>query len=58
MNSNSREIKLHNFLQQWIDFIISRTIKPENTGKATSFSMCYKHKCDMRLAYVLIVCFL
>ena len=27
MNSNSYEMKLHNFLQQWIDLIIFRTMK-------------------------------
>ena len=30
MNSNSCEIK-HDFLQQWIDLFISRTMKPETT---------------------------
>ena len=34
MNSNSREMKLHIFLQQWIDLITPRTMKPERTRKA------------------------
>ena len=37
MNRNSREMKLYNFLQKWIDLIISRTIKPESTSKAALF---------------------
>ena len=34
MNSNSCEIKLHNFSQECIDSIIFRTMKPESTCKA------------------------
>ena len=37
MNSNSHEMKLHNFLQQLIDLIISRTMEPESTSKAGLF---------------------
>ena len=65
INSDSSEMKLH-FLQQWIDLIISRTMKSESTRKATLFKQihrsCFfffyvflKHKRDMRLIYILIV---
>ena len=69
MNSNSCEIK-HDFLPQWIDLIIYRTMKPETTKLPFLkqihifcffiyiLLLCsfeaYKH--DMRLAYLLIVC--
>ena len=36
MNSNSSEMKLH-VLQQWIDLITSRTMKPESANKAALF---------------------
>ena len=39
MNSNSSKVKLHNFLEKWIDLIISRTMKPESTSKATLFEI-------------------
>ena len=37
MNSTSREMILHSFLQQWIDFNIFRIMKPESTSKAALF---------------------
>ena len=37
MHSNSSEITLHNFLQQWIYLIICRTMKLESTSEATLF---------------------
>ena len=37
MKYNSCEMKLHDFLQQWINSIIFRTIKPKSTSKATLF---------------------
>ena len=37
MNSSSQEMKFLNFLQQWINLIISRTIEPESTSKAALF---------------------
>ena len=37
MNSASRETILHNFLQQWIDLNIFRTMKPESTSKGALF---------------------
>ena len=37
MNSTSREMILHTFLQQWIDLNIFRTMKPESTSKAALF---------------------
>ena len=60
---------LHNFLQQWIDLNIFRTMKPESTSKAALFEtnsqillffifffyVFLKHKRDMRLTYLLIV---
>ena len=68
MNSNSHEMKLHNFLQKWVDLIIYRTIKAESTSKAAFFEtslqillflfffyVLLKQKCDMRLTYRLIV---
>ena len=69
MNSTSRETILHNFLQQWIDLNIFRTMKPESTSKAALFEtnsqillsfifffyIFLKHKRDMRLTYLLIV---
>ena len=39
MNSASRETILHNFLQQWIDLNIFRTMKPESTSKAALFEI-------------------
>ena len=67
MNSTSRETILLNFLQQWIDLNIFRSMKPESTSKAalfetnsqTCFSYIFfyvflKHKRDMRLPYLLI----
>ena len=39
MNSTSRETILHNFLQQWIDLNIFRTMKPESTSKAALFEI-------------------
>ena len=36
-NSNSCELKLYNFLEQWIDSIIFRTMKSESTCKAAPF---------------------
>ena len=39
MNSNSSEVKLQNFLEKWTDLIISRTMKPESTSKATLFEI-------------------
>ena len=38
MNSASRETILHNFLQQWIDLNIFRTMKPESTSKGNKFT--------------------
>ena len=69
MNSNSSRMKLDNFLQQWIDLIISKTVKPESRSKAALFEtnsqilpfllfffyVSLKHKRDMRLTYLLIV---
>ena len=70
MNSTSREMILHNFLQQWVDLNIFRTMKPESTSKAALFEtnsqillfftfffyVCIlKHKRDVRLTYLLIV---
>ena len=37
MNSTSRETILPNFLQQWIDLNIFRSMKPESTSKAALF---------------------
>ena len=37
MNSTSRETILLNFLQQWIDLNIFRSMKPESTSKAALF---------------------
>ena len=37
MSSTSRETKLPNFLEQWIDLNIFRSMKPESTGKAPLF---------------------
>ena len=37
MDSTSKEMILHNFLQQWIDLNIFRTMKPESTSKAALF---------------------
>ena len=37
MNSTSRETILHNFLQQWVDLNIFRTVKPKSTSKAAPF---------------------
>ena len=39
MTSNSSEVKLHSFLEKWIELIISRIIKPESTSKATLFEI-------------------
>ena len=69
MNSTSREMILHKFLQQWIDLNIFRTMKSESTSKASLFEtnsqillffifffyVFLKHKRDMRLTYLLIV---
>ena len=69
MNSTSLETILHNFLQQWIDLNIFRTMKPESTSKAALFEtnsqivlffifffyVFLKHKRDMGLTYLLIV---
>ena len=69
MNSNSRETELHIFLQQWIDLLVSRTIKPESTTKAALFEtnsqillyfifffyVFLKHKHDVWPTYLLIV---
>ena len=67
INSNSSEIKLNNFLQQWINLIISRTMKPESTKlpflkqihRSCFFIFLFyvflKHKHDMRLTYFLII---
>ena len=69
LNSTSREMILHNFLQQWIDGNIFGTMKPESTSKAALFEVnsqillfyiflfyvFLKHKRDMRLTYLLIV---
>ena len=71
MNSTSREMILQNFLQQWIDLNIFRTMKPESTSKAVPFAInsqillffifffyvFLKHKRDMRLTYLSIVYF-
>ena len=37
MDSTSREMILHNFLQQWIYLNIFRTMKPDSTRKAALF---------------------
>ena len=37
MNSTPRETILPNFLQQWIDLNIFRSMKPESTSKAALF---------------------
>ena len=37
MNSTSRETILHNFLQQWVDLNIFRTVKPKSASKAALF---------------------
>ena len=37
MNSISQEMILHNFLQQWINLNIFRTMKPESMSKAAHF---------------------
>ena len=37
ISSTSREMILHNFLQQWIYLNIFRTMKPESTSKAALF---------------------
>ena len=69
MNTTSQEMILHNFLQQWIDLNIFRTMKPQSTSKAALFEtnsqillffifffyVILKHKRDMRLKYLLIV---
>ena len=69
MNSTSRETILPNFLQQWIDLNIFRSMTPESKSKAALFEtnslillfLCFffyvflKHKRDMRLSYLLIV---
>ena len=68
MNSTSGEMIRHNFLQQWIDLNILRTMKPESTSKAAVFEtnsqillffifffyVFLKHQHDMRLTYFLI----
>ena len=69
MNSTSQEMILHNFLQQWIDLNLFRTMKPESTSKAALFEtnsqilfffifffyVFLKHKRDKRLTHLLIV---
>ena len=67
INSTSRDIIVYNFLQQWIDLDIFRTMKPESRSKAAIFEtnsqilfiiffyVFLKHKRDMRLTYLLIV---
>ena len=37
MNSNSCEMKLNNYLQQWIDLFNFKTMKPESASKAGLF---------------------
>ena len=37
MNSTSRETILPNFLQQWIDLNIFRSMKPKSTSKGSFF---------------------
>ena len=68
-SSTSRGTILHNFLQQWIDLIIFKALKPESTSKASLFEtnsqpllsfifffyLFLKHKRDMRPTYFLIV---
>ena len=65
-------MKLHNFLQQWIDLVIFRTMKPESTSKAALFEtnsqillfsifffyVILKHKRDMRPSYLLLIVFI
>ena len=69
MNSTSRETILPNFLQQWIDLNIFRSMTPGSKSKVALFEinsqillfLCFffyvilKHKRDMRLSYLLIV---
>ena len=68
MNSTSRETILPNFLQQWIDLNIFRSMTPESRSKAALFETnsqilfflvffyaFLKHKRDMRLSYLLVV---
>ena len=71
MNSTSRETILPNFLQQWIDLNIFRSMTPESKSKAALFEtnslillfLCFffyvflKHKRDMRLSYLLFLFF-
>ena len=69
MNSTSRETILPNFLQQWVDLNIFRSMTPGSKSKVALFEtnsqillfLCFffyvilKHKRDMRLSYLLIV---
>ena len=61
MNSNSCEIKLHNFSQECIDSIIFRTMKPESTCKSAHLEtnsliqLYFTFFFEARLAYLLIV---
>ena len=52
MNSTSREMTLHNFLQQWIDLNIFRTMKPESTSEAA----LSETNSQILLFYILLLC--
>ena len=71
MNSTSRETILPNFLQQWIDLNIFRSMKAEVQAKLPFLEKIYrscffifffyvflKHKCDMRLWDLMVFIFL
>ena len=53
MNSNSNEMKLHNFLQKSLDLVISRIMKPESISKAALFETDVK----ILLFYILLCIF-
>ena len=52
MSSTSREMILHNFLQQWLDTNIFGAMKPESTSKAELFEI----NSQILLFYILLLC--